>query len=357
MSIETINTTPFSVFSFEHMLFHGRRYQIVILKQSYALRENGSVVQMHKQRPIRLGDTHLGELDRSSVLLPGDLIPYKPRCEIILTGSARVPQPAASWLAGVGLGEWSKGVRLYGPREWRKGLLGGWKLGEAQATDSTPLLYEHAYGGNFELAGDSPEAGPLLAAYGPNPAGSGWLGKAPHVDLSRTQRKALDERIDNLTSLPAPRIEAIQQAIDEPGEDYEPVGFGAFPAWWQARSKYLADMAPPAPDQRGYPSDFDMAYWQQAPADQWLPFEVKGGETLVLANLLPEGRQEYVLPRSSSFLHLRSPTDISMSLDMQIDTLLVDLDARVLEVVWRRIVQLDELGPDVRIEVISQPLG
>ncbi|GLR14220.1 hypothetical protein GCM10007907_30100 [Chitinimonas prasina] len=351
MSVETINTTPFSVFSFEHMLFNGRRYQIVVLKQSYGLRDTGAVVQLHQQRPVRLGDVHLGERDRSSVLLPTDLIPYKPKCEVIVTGTAQIAQPSDSWLAGIAIGDWKKALRLYGPRRWQKTLLGRWKLTDAEPTTSTPLLYEHAYGGHFELLNEQGEM--TVAAYGLNPAGTGWLGEQPHITLTKAQRKALDERVAQLDTLQAPRIEYPQQAIGTPGEDIAPAGLGAFPAWWRGRTQYLDGMAPIKPEQQGYPSDFDMAHWQQAPADQWLPFALKGGETLVLANLLPEGRQEYVLPRSRPFLFLRSPTDLSMSLDMDIDTVLVDLDARVLELTWRRIVQLDELGPELQIEVIS----
>lgn len=94
-----------------------------------------------------------------------------------------------------------------------------------------------------------------------------------------------------------------------------------------------------------------MRHWQQAPADQWLDFDINGKEILTLTGIFPESKVSYTLPKFQTFIIIRDPKQLAMTLDMNIDTLIIDSDKRTLEVIWRRIVLLSEFDPNTSVEV------
>lgn len=355
MSVQVINTTEHAVFDFEHMLFRQLRYQIVILKQSWQMMPGGGLRPLPVPRKIRLVDEFAGDPRRTALLAPTDLVPYKPRNEIIVTGLAQVAEARPSWLAGVAVDGWTKVLTVHGPRQWERSRLGQWTMSAPQAITSTPLSSDMAFGGHFELPAAQADGEKLLITYPDNPAGTGWLGDPPGVPLTKQQNEALHAQLAGTRQMPAPRIEFTEQALHQPGARGAVAGFGAFAAWSAQRMRYLEKMKPQPADFVGLPDDFNKDHWQQAPADQWLPKELQGGERIVMMGLLPEERATYTLPRSRFFLSVHGPTTLRLSLDMDIDTLVIDTQARVMEVIYRRIVLLDQLGDDLSIEVMALP--
>lgn len=388
MSIQLINTSDYPVFGFEHKLLVGNPYYIVIAKQSYRLTPEGKVVQLATQQDIRLEDVIEGNPHRSSVVRPSDLIPYKPHPEIILTGSAKRADAKAAWLTAVGLKglrdnfvetgskktypDWVKGVWVTGACQWEKGML-GWKLSEAIPTTQVSLSYENAFGGSYVLPEDpenteaDPDFPPMLK-YADNPSGKGWLPSSQDVkamtkDSSRghakLQKQNLDEQLKVQTNLAAPQLFTVKSngkpavKLKKPTDMLPVAGYGSYPNYWQPRMAKVECIAhwPTEEEGGGYPEDFDMTHWQQAPEDQWLPAHPQGGEKLVLTGIFPEGKQVYTLPKSLAHVVLFEPNNFPMKLDMQIDTLFVDADSRILEVVWRRLVLLSDLDPETRAQV------
>lgn len=356
MSVETINTTEHAVFDFEHMLFRQLRYQIVILKQSWQLMPGGGLRPLPVPRGIRLNDEYFGDPRRTALLAPSDLVPYKPHNEVIVTGMAQVATARPSWLAGIAVGEWTKVLTVHGPRHWERSRLGKWSLSAAEPTTSTPLSSDMAFGGSIELPAAQQQGDKLLITCADNPAGTGWLGSEPGVALAKHQKEALRDQLAGLRRLQAPRLEFTDRPIgQQPGGSAAVAGFGAFAAWSAPRLRHLDKMKPVPADFVGLPDDFNKDHWQQAPADQWLPNDLQGGERIVMMGLLPEERASYTLPRSKFFLSVHGPTTLRLNLDMDIDTLVIDTQARVLEVIHRRIVRLDLFGDDLTIEVIALP--
>jgi hypothetical protein len=354
MPIELINTTELPAFGFEHVLLKQRPYYIVIVKQSWQLMPGGGLRALEEPRAVRVSDQFVGEPNRSAISLPTDLVPYKPEAEVVLTGHAHQATPQTQWEVEVGLGTWSKRLRVLGQRSWSRKLL-GWDLSDPLPSRQARLDYAGAYGGHFELPPAQPDQEPLVVWHAPNPGGSGWLGQGHGQALTAAQKAAL-KRLTEAGTVRAPCVEKPTwlQREHDPGRDVEPVGFGALPAWSPQRMDRLKGMKPIKPDQVGYPDDFNMAHWQQTAKDQWLPKEALPGGLLKLKGVLEEGEVSYRIPQPQALLYVRSPLVLASTLETDIDTLVIDTDARVLEVIERRLVSLELFGPDLSIEVLQR---
>jgi hypothetical protein len=82
-----------------------------------------------------------------------------------------------------------------------------------------------------------------------------------------------------------------------------------------------------------WPRDFDTRFFQAAPADQQVPGYLRGGEPLVLHNLVPEGTVQLVLPRLR--IHVETQfKDGDESTDAVLHTVFVETEERRLTLVW-----------------------
>ena len=99
--VALVNNSPYPVFGFEHKLLKGNLYYIVILKQSYSLEPDGKMTELNEKIDIRLRDMVTENARWDSVTHPSDLIPYKPKTEIILNGIAQQSAPKKYWLCGI----------------------------------------------------------------------------------------------------------------------------------------------------------------------------------------------------------------------------------------------------------------
>jgi hypothetical protein len=354
MSIELINTTGYAVFGFRHVLFQERPYYIVITKQSWQLMPGGGMRPLDKPRPARVGDRFQGRPIFSAIDLPTDLIPFKPHGEIVICGHARSAVPRPHWDVEVALGDWSKSLRVFGPRNWRQGVL-GWSVSDPALTQLARLDYAAAYGGHVELPPAEAGKDPLVIAHGPNPGGTGWLGKGHGQALNKQQKHAL-KGFAQTKEVVAPAIEPVAWLSQHrpPGQDVKPQSFGAMPAWSERRMAYLRGTQPPKPDQTGYGDDFNMNHWQQAASDQWLPRAALPGAALHLRGVFEEGDAVYRIPRPQTLSYVRSRQALNAVLESDIDTLVLDADERVLEVIERRLVSLQTYGEDAVIEVLQR---
>ncbi len=82
------------------------------------------------------------------------------------------------------------------------------------------------------------------------------------------------------------------------------------------------------------PADFDERYFQSAPADQWTD-HLRGGEEVLLLNLTGEERAAFRVPRREVPVTFFLKKGGHETAQARIDTLLVDCDARRVEVTWR----------------------
>jgi hypothetical protein len=271
----------------------------VCVKGTFKLAQGREMDLSDPQEPVG-GDRHVGDDPRASLYAPSDLVPYKPRTDVLLVGSAFAPgmRPVEALVARVSVGDLDKSLGVIGDRVWIESPDGPEPSAPA-AFALMPLRYERA------------------ARAPDNPVG---------FDLTRAPVTG---------ALALPNLEA---ADDEIGAG-RTVGFGPVPASAPSRRGLInADGA--AWMERGRrgpaPASFDFAYHNAAPRDQQLDV-LRTGATLVLGNLNREhARLETRLPsvRAKAFL---VPADIERGLEIPLrcDTVWIDTDRAVVTLSWR----------------------
>lgn len=347
------------------------------------------------QRDVAVRDDHHGELNRSSVRSESDLAQHKPRCDVIVIGSAHSPtgEPVPRIDVGVrvtrsasdeqasstGSGAREGGapapatlldreIVVHGARDLLRER-DGWRLTDPEPFTELPLRYEHAFGGELRVNAGDPAAERLASEYrlsdeararhpdgrdaAPlahvvcawNPLGEGFL-EEWYADAAEVER------------WPAPRIEAKDAQITaadfdrlvrgeaRPGDSpaLRPCGVGVIAKPWQPRialagtfdDRWLAERWP------HMPLDFDMAYWNGAHPDLTCEL-LEGGEVVELRNVLPRGAPlesgrtvcRFRLPDLVAAVRFTSEYGEMGDRRAAIDTVIIDLVEMVVSVVWR----------------------
>lgn len=240
-------------------------------------------------------------------------------------------------------------------------------MGPAQPTKAVPLRYEHAWGGASVVANPNHGKDPaspehlLNEVCFTNPLGSGWM----HSEFVNAQKRA---HLPLPQVLPAPQIEYAGDPVKQltlmkqsPGmtvgqmaqacaqHRHRPAGLGPLGRAWTPRIQRAGTYDDAWLQQHwpNLPRDFDMGYWNCAPADQQIAFPrpdmlIELGH-LVDPALAPSGHAVIALPghRAAVLLHLRG--GLMMQAACVIDTVQVDTDAMTVALVWRASVSA-ELG-------------
>ncbi len=196
---ELLNYTPFPNFRYYSSDNRGREFGVVIVKATYAIEADGRLAVAEEQAPLVFDDTCHGADNETSLRLPSDLVPHKPRTDLIVDAVARAPggEPKRSWTCGIAVEGaaglvLAKSLRVTGPREWRprwrrrlsaeeardwrahRRLFAGWDLSEPEPASEVPLRYELAYGGTV-AAGEDEAGRPRFVCEVRNPIGRGLI--------------------------------------------------------------------------------------------------------------------------------------------------------------------------------------
>jgi hypothetical protein len=298
----------------------GREVLVVVVKGTFAIPRSGEEPRLaEEQAPLFEADVLTGEPGFSAPLYEIDFARRKPRCDVLLNGSAYAPggQPADRVPVSLRVGSLTKSLDVVGNRVWKAGAL---YLGATSPEPFTkmPISYNNAFGG-VDKSHDDPMK---WRWYLPNHAGVGY-----HV---HTSGKFLDGK-------PMPNTEEAGKKIKDPQGKYRPMAFGPVGRSWQPRvrwvgtydEQWLADRCP------FLPSDFDDRYFQAAPEDQQTDY-LTGGEEAVLLNLTPEGRSAFRIPNDLGLpvlFALKSGEE--KEVPAVVDTLLLEPDERRFMLVWR----------------------
>jgi hypothetical protein len=274
----------------------------VVCKATFDLRP-GECTLAAEQDAVNEEDNHWNDDPTRSVYSPADLVPYKPRADVLLVGSAFAPhgQPVPSLIARLAVGTVNKAVEVHGDRSFAP---------DGQVRERTPfakmaLRYERTAGGADTW----------------NPVG---------VRLA--------------TSVVLPNLLPPGSSIARRGDFVAPIGFGPLaPSWPERRTrlgKYDGIWPQPGWNERPYPKEIDAGYYNVAPRDQQVD-ALRDDERIVLENLHPEHpRLATKLPnlRPKAVVERRNapPAEIRMTAD----TLWIDTDRGVCTVTWRTHVQL-----------------
>ena len=317
--MELLNATGMEAAYTMGMEPSGRELLVVVVKGTFRIPQNGEQPELaDEQLPLVMADTFSGEPGFSAPIYEADFPPYKPRCDVLLNGSAYAPggRPTRKVAVTLGVGPWLKSFNVVGRRAWQAGIT-SISAGHAAPFDVMPISYDGAFGGldNFH---DDPEK---HTAYMANPVGCGY-----HKQLARAL----------VDGTPLPVTEEPGKTVSKPDGNYRPMALGPIGRGWTERLQYAGTYDDDWLDETFpfLPPDFHPAYYQAAPADQQLP-HLKGGEDVYLENLTPEGRVSFRLPTIDVpvvFFRKRGGREETRG---TLDTLVTEPDLGVFTLSWR----------------------
>ena len=298
----------------------GRELLVVVVKGTFTIPSGfeGPPKLADVQEDFVMADRFSGDPGHSAPVCESDFAPIKPRCDVLLNGSAHAPggKPVSRVQVGLRVGSLTKTFEVVGDRVWRRDLLSVAPTSPVPFVEM-PISYDRAFGGT-DTSHEDPRR---HDAWMENPVGCGF-----HVNHAK-------EAIDGE---PLPNTEEVGVAVTDPKGKYRPMSFGPIGRGWRPRARYagtydqawIDDVFP------FLPADFDERYFQSAPEDQQLDM-LHGGEEVVLINLTPRGRTSFKLPtvRVPITFYLRDHTEREMQAVN--DTLLIEPDAGRIIMLWR----------------------
>jgi hypothetical protein len=311
----------------------------VMVKGSFEILAGGTLALSAMQRPLdlsgRLEDPDTPE--RSSYRYEPEVAPFKLATDVVVLGHAHAPTAGTTRLdVGMRVGPLLRSLRVFGDRAWihaARGLV----LTSPIAFERMPLCYERAFGG-----WDVSHPDPTRHAFEPrNPAGRGFCSRWGKRDR-----------------ILAPNLESIQEPIRSPYDRPGPVGFGFIAPHWLPRAKLAGTYDDAWRRQRCplLPMDFQPRFHNAASSGLVAPGYLRGDEIVATVGLTPEGQLGFRLPGVP-------PPVVRVSLvrgadhrpPVNLDTIVVDLDDRVLTMTWRACLALPAGPHDVRAIEISCP--
>jgi hypothetical protein len=127
----------------------GRERVVVVVKGTFDLPPDGGETELSlEQIPPVMADQFTGEPGFSATIYESEFAPIKPRCDVLLNGSAYAPggSPAERVQVTLRVGSMRKSFQVVGDRVWKHGLLGP-SAGQPKPFRRMPITYDRAFGG------------------------------------------------------------------------------------------------------------------------------------------------------------------------------------------------------------------
>ncbi|APR78298.1 D-alanyl-D-alanine carboxypeptidase [Minicystis rosea] len=307
--MHVVSASPLRVASIVFQPRRGAFALTVVCKATFQLEPDVCRLAVAQEDPIQ--DDILGE---SGLRAPSDLVPMKPRADVILVGHAFAPggQPARTVRARLVVGEIDKSIDVFCDRIfWQDG-----RLLEGQPFTQMPISYGRA-------------------AFGPeNPAGVRF-----------------DAPPDASGAVRIPNLQPQGSHIARRGDTFAPVGFGPIAPSWPGRVEKLRQHAGTwslrSLREWPLPAEIDPSFFNVAPRDQQME-AIQPDERIILENLSPAApRLETCLPGIQPIARMTAGGRAGEGMALVADTLTIDTDRSIVTVVWRGRVPLnhpDESG-------------
>jgi hypothetical protein len=301
----------------------GRELLVVVVKGTFTVPQPGREPKLaEEQVPLVEADVFTGEPGFSAALYESDYAPHKPRCDVLLNGSAYAPggKAAERVMVSLRVDSLHKSFDVVGKRVWQRSL-GAVIDTPPEPFTVMPISYDNAFGGIDRSHEDKRRH----AAFRPNHAGVGF-----HVN---TAKEAIEGK-------PLPNTEEHGKPIRRHDGNYRPMAFGAVGRPWLPRASYagtyddkwLAEVFP------FLPADFDERYYQSAPEDQQT--DDLHGKEVELVNLTPDGRRQFHLPKIRVPVEFGRSNGQSETMDARLDTLILEPDKKRFMLCWRASIPL-----------------
>jgi hypothetical protein len=298
----------------------GRESVVVVVKGTFLIPSNPVVEPQlaAEQAPLVTADEFTGEPGFSAALYESDYAPRKPRCDVLLIGSAYAPGGRTTERVTVSLrvGSLAKSFDVVGKRTWSGGVL-GFTPSQPEKFAVQPISYNVAFGGIDKTVSDPAKQKTYLH----NHVGIGY-----HDNFNAAA----------IVGQPLPNTEETGKPVTSPRGNYKPMAFGPLARVSPDRvkfagtydKKWLDDVSP------FLPSDFDERYFQAAPADQQMDY-LQGGEEVELLNLTPDGRTVLKVPKVTVPMEFSMRDGTTRQTKTTIDTLVLEPDLGRFLMIWR----------------------
>ncbi len=304
----------------------GREHIVLAVKGSFDFPSgpSGACTLSEVQDPLLMVDEFWGEPGFSAQRYEMDYALTKPRCDVLINGSAHAPdgRPVERVRVGVKIGDWSKRFDVVGDRAWVEGVVAP-GITAPRPFLSKQITYDVAFGGVDDL--DQDEA--LPDSYTANPSGRGW-------HRLRNQNR--------INGAPLPNTEAPGEPVTSPWGTYRPMSFGPIARGWPMRLKYGGTYDQDWIDNvfPFLPADFDTRFYQAAPEDQQIEYP-SGGETVTLVNLTPEGKTQFRLPSVAVPVVFGRKRREDVQRPSVLDTIVIEPDRARINLTWRTSIPLE----------------
>jgi pSer/pThr/pTyr-binding forkhead associated (FHA) protein len=325
--LHVVNETPFDVATMPWENADGKCRLTIVLKATFTIATDGNVKIADEQLPVLFGDQHFDDDPLAPIRFESELVPFKPRADIVLVGQAYAPKgrPVTQLDVQLRVGNLRNTIRVFGDRHWefpsRLAMIP--RISKPQPFTKMELTYQRAFGG-IDAAS---------ARYcAENLAGIGFVG-----ELSP---KSMHDK-------PLPNLEDPQDLIHTWNSRPKPVGFGFYGRGWMPRlgyagtfdDNYRQNRAPKSPENASY------AFYNGAHPDLQVSGYLGGNEDVELKNLTPEGVIRFRLPNLQPIVEVTrykqtGPPERSRPL---LDTLVFVPDERRFYLVFRVVFSLPSL--------------
>ena len=322
--MELVNATKMLTAYTMGMEPSGRECLVVAIKGTFEIPSAGEEAHFAaEQVPPVMVDVFTGEAGFSSTVYESEFAPFKPRCDVLLNGSAYAPggKPAERVPVTLRVGTMVKSFVVVGDRYWSTGFT-GFKPSATKPFTVMPISYERAWGGAHASEKNPDES----VAYVENPVGRGYyVGEDPKKIVGR----------------PLPNTEDERDPISKSDGKHRPIALGAISRNFSERvrhagtydDKWLEECFP------FLPADFDTRYYQSAPADQQIDHP-NGGEEVELVNLTPEGRTRFRIPKVDVPVEFTNAQYQRIGSRAVLDTIIIEPDQRRFMLVLRASIAL-----------------
>ena len=318
----------------------GRPIVTAVVKATFDILPRGQLMLADEQRPLEAAGSFWGHPEHSSYRFEPELAPIKTNTDVAVVGHAYAPKPRTTIMdVGVRIGPVSKGIRVFGERMWFQTGMGHHVLTNPQPFERMPIQYERAFGG--------------------------WDRSDPNPTRHTCERRnTLGRGFHASSSWPgtddyAPNLEEPTALITDYKDEPPPASLGFTLPGWLPRAKFAGtfDAAWEATRKPLLPADFDRRFFNGASPGLVAPGFLRGDEPIQVVGMRPEGGLALALPGIA-------PPQLRISVmgrpderpTLALDTVILDLDAMQLILLWRGRARLPDGPADVRMmELISEP--
>jgi hypothetical protein len=322
-------------------------FMAFVVKATFRMNaQRAPALEAKKQWPVLTKDVlYEKKAPKSLLRFESDLVPFKPRADIILVGSAYAPrgQPTKSLDVEIRVGSTERVLRVIGDRMWSFPIRDQHApicVGPAEFVEM-PLTFDRAFGGIDAHAALDPSLPRFRPWCAQNYGGRGYIGAVS---------------VDSIHKTPLPNIEDPSDPIQDVACHPVPVGCGFFPRNNEPRfshggtydEKWKNERAPELPE------DFRFEYYNGA--HPWLQVDgyLAGNEAVTLTNVSKAHvRFEFLLPGIRPVLTVSRhpwPSDaqrpntaaplVVQQVSPVLDTLVFIPDREIFFQVWRGVIPI-----------------